>query len=223
MLQAMEALLVHQKARGAAYNGAMHRLLRLPGTRAVPRWRAVATVLLALPMLADATPALAPAATAPHPRIGVLSVLDDEDTQRQWQPLADRLAQALPGWQVQLQALNAAALEAALARRQLDFVVTNPGHYVVLEARHGATRIATQTAESGSDPAHAVGAAVVVRAGAPLPGSLADLRGQRVAAVQGQAFGGYQLMAAEWLRQGLDAEAGAVQRVFTHGAGSLGV
>ena len=72
----------------------MHRLLRLPGTRAVPRWRAVATVLLALPMLADATPALAPAATAPHPRIGVLSVLDDEDTQRQWQPLADRLTLA---------------------------------------------------------------------------------------------------------------------------------
>ena len=191
----------------------MHRLLRLPGTRAVPCWRAVrslvATVLLALPMLADATPALAPAATAPHPRIGVLSVLDDEDTQRQWQPLADRLAQALPGWQVQLQALNAATLEAAVAQRQLDFVVTNPGHYVVLEARHGATRIATQTAESGSDPAHAVGAAVVVRAGAPLPNTLADLRGQRVA--------------AEWLRQGLDAEAGAVQRVFTHGAGSLGV
>ena len=200
----------------------MHRLLRLPGTRAVPCWRAVrslvATVLLALPMLADATPALAPAATAPHPRIGVLSVLDDEDTQRQWQPLADRLAQALPGWQVQLQALNA-----AVAQRQLDFVVTNPGHYVVLEARHGATRIATQTAESGSDPAHAVGAAVVVRAGAPLPNTLADLRGQRVAAVQAQAFGGYQLVAAEWLRQGLDAEAGAVQRVFTHGAGSLGV
>lgn len=102
--------MIHQKARCAAYNGAMHRLLRLPGTRAVPRWRAVrslvASVLLALPMLADATPALAPAATAPHPRIGVLSVLDDEDTQRQWQPLADRLAQALPGWQVQLQALN---------------------------------------------------------------------------------------------------------------------
>ena len=219
--------MIHKKARSTAYNGAMHRLLRLPGTRAVPCWRAVrslvASVLLALPMLADATPALAPAATAPHPRIGVLSVLDDEDTQRQWQPLADRLAQALPGWQVQLQALNAAALEAAVAQRQLDFVVTNPGHYVVLEARHGATRIATQTAESGSDPAHAVGAAVVVRAGAPLPGSLADLRGQRVAAVQGQAFGGYQLMAAEWLRQGLDAEAGAVQRVFTHGAGSLGV
>ena len=222
---------MYKKARSTAYNGAMHRLLRLPGTRAVPRWRAVrslvATVLLALPMLADATPALAPAlapaATAPHPRIGVLSVLDDEDTQRQWQPLADRLAQALPGWQVQLQALNAAALEAAVAQRQLDFVVTNPGHYVVLEARHGATRIATQTAESGSDPAHAVGAAVVVRAGAPLPNTLADLRGQRVAAVQGQAFGGYQLVAAEWLRQGLDAEAGAVQRVFTHGAGSLGV
>ncbi|MCM2347839.1 MAG: PhnD/SsuA/transferrin family substrate-binding protein [Acidovorax soli] len=178
---------------------------------AAGRWL-VAAWLLAAPLAgAGQTPA---AATAPI-RIGVLAVLEGEETQRLWQPLADGLARALPGHSVRLQVLDPQALEAALARQALDFVVTNPGHYVRLEARHGATRIATQTTAESDDPAHTVGSAVVVRAGAPLPATLEALRGQRVAAVAEEAFGGYQLVAHEWLQSGLDAEAGAVQRVFT--------
>lgn len=147
-------------------------------------------------------------------RIGALAVLEDEDTQRQWQPLVSRLQQAL-GRVVQLQPLDPAALEQAVAQGALDFVVTNPGHYVTLEARYGAARIATQSAHQGN-PAYTVGSAVVVRAQAPVqPASLGQMRGWRVAAVAEEAFGGYQLAAVEWLRQGMDAEGGALVRVFT--------
>lgn len=175
------------------------------------RWLAAVCLLAVLPTWADALPAAAPARID----IGVLAVLDREDTRRLWQPLADGLARALPGHSVQLQVLDPDALDAALAQQALHFVVTNPGHYVRLEARHGATRIATQTTAESDDPAHTVGSAVVVRAGTPAPASLDALRGQRVAAVAEDAFGGYQLVAHEWLQRGLDAEAGAVQRVFT--------
>lgn len=175
------------------------------------RWLAGVCLLAVLPTWADAPPAAAPARID----IGVLAVLDSEDTRRLWQPLADGLARALPGHSVQLQVLDPDALDAALAQQALHFVVTNPGHYVRLEARHGATRIATQTTAESDDPAHTVGSAVVVRAGTPVPASLDALRGQRVAAVAEDAFGGYQLVAHEWLQRGLDAEAGAVQRVFT--------
>jgi two-component system sensor histidine kinase TtrS len=178
---------------------------------AAGRWLAAACLLTAPLAGAGQTPEVA---TAPI-RIGVLAVLDGEDTRRLWQPLADGLARALPGYSVRLQVLEPDALDAALAQRALDFVVTNPGHYVRLEARHGATRIATQTTAESDDPAHTVGSAVVVRAGTPMPATLQALRGQRVAAVAEEAFGGYQLVAHEWLRNGLDAEAGAVQRVFT--------
>ena len=187
----------------------MRRPTRFRCASAAWRWLASAC-LLAAP-LAGALPSVAPVPIT----IGVLAVLDGADTQRLWQPLADGLARALPGHSVRLQVLDPDALDAALARRALDFVVTNPGHYVRLEARHGATRIATQTTAESDDPAHTVGSAVVVRAGAPLPATLQALRGQRVAAVAEEAFGGYQLVAHEWLRGGLDAEAGAVQRVFT--------
>ena len=158
---------------------------------------------------------LCAAAARAEVRLGALAVLDGEDTRRQWQPLAGGLQRAL-GVPVRLQALAPAALEQAVARGALDFVVTNPGHYVALEARHGATRIATRSAGALGDPAHAVGSAVVVRADAPgPPATLAALRGWRVAAVAEEAFGGYQLAAVEWLRQGVDAEAGGLRRVFT--------
>ncbi len=174
-------------------------------------WRWLAAACLFAASMVGAAPSAAPAAID----IGVLSVLGGEDTRRLWQPLADGLARALPGHSVRLQVLDPDALDAALARRALDFVVTNPGHYLRLEARHGATRIATQTRAESNDPAHTVGSAVVVRADAPLPATLQAVRGQRVAAVAEDAFGGYQLVAHEWLQSGLDAEASAVQRVFT--------
>lgn len=173
------------------------------------RWLAAAC-LLAAPL-----EGAVPSATPARIDIGVLAVLDGEDTRRLWQPLADGLARALPGHSVHLQVLDPDALDAALAKQALHFVVTNPGHYVRLEARHGATRIATQTTAESDDPAHTVGSAVVVRAGTPVPATLDALRGKRVAAVAEDAFGGYQLVAHEWLQRGLDAEAGAVQRVFT--------
>ena len=150
-----------------------------------------------------------------HIHVGVLAVLDDQDTQRQWQPLLDGLSAALAGKRLHLHPLDPVGMERAQQANELAFVITNPGHYVVIEARHGATRIATQTAAQGNDPAHAVGSTVVVRADRPLPEGLAGLKGLRVAAVAEQAFGGYQLVAAEWAREGIDAESGDVERLFT--------
>lgn len=199
-----------------AYNPAMRWPLALadPTTGSVPTrlrklWRGLTAWGLAAALAGSALGASAPI------HIGVLAVLDDEDTLQVWQPLADGLEQALPGRTVRLHALDAAALEAALQQGTLDFVVTNPGHYVLLEARHGATRLATQAVAGNDDSAHAVGSAVVVRARADAPTTLAQLRGARVAAVDEHAFGGYQLAAYAWLQAGVDAEAGALQRTFT--------
>jgi len=168
-------------------------------------------------VLAASLAGLLPASTghATELRIGVLSVLDEEASRRDWRPLAEGLAQRLAPHAVRLQAFDLAGLEEAVAGQEVSFVVTNPGHYVQLEARHRVTRIATQTAGVGHDPAHAVGSAVVVRSGPQGPAGLADLAGRRVAAVSEQAFGGYQLVAAEWTRRGVDVEGGAVALRFT--------
>lgn len=174
----------------------------------------------ALVMLVSCAAALGtqsqPTDTNPDPiDVGVLAVLDGEDTRKQWQPLLEGLSQALPHRQLRFHPLAPLDMERQLGAARLDFVITNPGHYVVMEARHGATRIATQTAAEGGDPAHAVGSAVVMRANASVPPTLRDLAGLRVAAVAEDAFGGYQLVAAQWMREGLDAESGDIQPLFT--------
>jgi len=143
-----------------------------------------------------ATSALAQVGHANVTNVGVLAVLEDQDTRRQWQPLLAGLSRALPHRQLRFHPLAPADMEQQLGAGSLDFVITNPGHYVVMEARHGATRIATQTAAEGGDPAHAVGSAVVVRANSHVPATLNELAGMKVAAVAENAFGGYQLVAA---------------------------
>lgn len=148
-------------------------------------------------------------------RVGLLAWLDTTEAESHWAPLMSHLQQKLPEHQIVAKHMNLAHMSDAIARGELDFVVTNPGHYVTLEAQHGITRIATQVAPRGSDPAHVVGAAVVVLAQRHDLQTLTDLKDRTLAAVSPDAFGGYQVVWAELKRQGLDPEKGRVRPLFT--------
>lgn len=161
--------------------------------------------LLLLPLTAAAAPV----------RIGILAWMGEAAAASQWAPLSGALQARLPGHRVELRYLDLAGLEAAIGAGELEFVVTNPGHYVALEAHRGVTRIATQIVAPGQDSAHAVGSAVIVPAERGDLQTLADLRGQRLAAVAPEAFGGYQVVWAELKRRGIDPEEGDVATIFT--------
>lgn len=141
--------------------------------------------------------AASPPATARAPgeiRIGVLDFLGSEATVGEWSPLLHHIEAALPGQTVRLEQLDHAGMRAAAAAGELDFIITNPGHYVELEAELGASRILTLDAGHGRTPARALGSAVVVRADRSDMESLIELRGKRVAAVGREGFGGFQLI-----------------------------
>lgn len=148
-------------------------------------------------------------------RIGVLAWQGLEEAEVHWSSLAGQLEKRLPGKRVELIHTDLAGMAAALRARELDFVMTNPGHYVMLEAETGISRIATQVGSGFADPAHVVGSAVVVRRERQDIRSLEDLRGKRLAAVSPDAFGGYQVIWAELRRAGLDPERGQVALQFT--------
>lgn len=135
--------------------------------------------------------------------IGVQIIEDRADEVQQWQRWLDGWSSAVPHLQVQLRPLRWAALQAEVENGQLQFAVTSPGHYVALEARHGAVRIASQWPANSRDVSHAVGSAVVVPADSAFQ-HLADLKGRKVAAVAEDAFGGYQVVAAQWRSLGMD-------------------
>lgn len=148
-------------------------------------------------------------------RIGVLAWQGEESAAAEWQPLLASLQGSLPGHRLQPSYLDLGGMENAVAAGRVDFVVTNPGNYVALEALYGVTRIATQIIEAGQDSAHTVGSAVIVRDDRHALKRLEDLKGQRLAAVSPDAFGGYQVVWAQLKRHGVDPEDGDIRPVFT--------
>ena len=134
-----------------------------------------------------------PAAAQAEIRIGVLDFLGAEATVDEWSPLLHHLERSLPGHPLSLLQLDHARMRAAVIAGELDFVITNPGHYVELEAELGASRILTLDGGGGRSPERALGSAVIVRAERAELGTLKDLRGQRVAIVGREGFGGFQL------------------------------
>ncbi len=65
-------------------------------------------------------------------KIAVLAFRPKPQTIVQWQPLADALKVAMPERDFVVQAYNLTELESVVASRQTDFVLTNPGQYVLL-------------------------------------------------------------------------------------------
>ena len=144
--------------------------------------------------------------------IGVQIIEDSAQEREQWQHWVQQWQVAVPHLPIQMQPLRWDALQAAVQAQQLQFVVSSPGHYVALETRYGAVRLASQLTQGAANSRQAVGSAVVVSADSPWR-TLDDVRQQPVAAVAEDAFGGYQVMAAQWRRQGW--KPADMQTVFT--------
>lgn len=142
---------------------------------------------------------------SPHDavRIGVLAYLGGDAGDHSWAPVAARLKAALPGREIVLFPLDHQGLHDAAAKGEIDFVITNPGHYVELEAELGISRILTYDPGPAVDAAHAIGSAVIVRKDRTDLRTLADLPGTRLAVVSRNVFGGFQLVWRELRERGL--------------------
>jgi ABC transporter, phosphonate, periplasmic substrate-binding protein len=68
----------------------------------------------------------------------------------QWRPLAQALKKAIPERDFVIQVYDMAELEVVVASRQVDFVLTSPGHYISLSRRVGLQApLATLLMEEG--------------------------------------------------------------------------
>ncbi len=160
------------------------------------------TLLLAWITPAHAGPAQRDA--DPPVRIGVLAYRGVQQARARWAATVEHLAHAVQGHRFELRPYGLDDLEAAVSRGEVDFVLTNPGHYVVLEAGYGVTRIATLRNRVGEHALTRFGAVVFTRADHEAIRSLSDLSGRSFAAVSPRAFGGFQMAWLELERHGLD-------------------
>lgn len=118
--------------------------------------------------------------------------------------LGEYLAQHLDGYRVRVSAMTDIELEQAMAEGVLDFVLTNPTHYVILR-EHGklSGALASMVLRDGHTPVYGIGGVIVRRADRSDLNGLRDLRGRRVA-IAGKTFlGTYMAPAAELVRAGI--------------------
>ena len=155
------------------------------------RWPLLLFCLLLCPLALLA----AGAARAADVRIAVLAYQGAERAAQDFEPTLAHLRARLPEHRFEMLPLDPAGIERAARARAVDFVITNPGDYVELEARVGLVRLATL--ERAADPgvsASTVGSTVIVRRLPGHPTQLRELRGRRVAVVSREAFGGWRVI-----------------------------
>lgn len=136
--------------------------------------------------------------------IGALAYRGPQEAMERWSATADYLSARIPEHRFEIRPLELASLREAVATGQVHFVLTNPGHYVMLEAAHGATRIATLQARYAGERYTRFGAAIIARADRPGLDRLSDLKGKRLMAVSPNAFGGFQMGWRELAAAGID-------------------
>ncbi|HEY5602215.1 MAG TPA: PhnD/SsuA/transferrin family substrate-binding protein, partial [Gammaproteobacteria bacterium] len=136
--------------------------------------------------------------------LGVLSYRGEERAMSRWGATADYLTQNIPGYRFQLKPLNLTDMAAAVAEEQVQFVLTNPGHYVELESRYGVSRIATMQSRQSGHIVTRFGAVIIANAGNTAIQSLEDLKGKTFMAISPEAFGGFQMAWRELAEHGID-------------------
>ncbi|MFV0279794.1 MAG: PhnD/SsuA/transferrin family substrate-binding protein [Rhodoblastus sp.] len=136
-------------------------------------------------------------------RIGVLAYRGAEDAERTRQSTLDHLARALPQFKFRIVSGTAAFLTAAVSAHRLDFLITNPGHYIELKIGYSASALATEQDIDGPPPSEAEGAAIFISNARPEIQTLSDLRNLKIAGVAPEAFG-YRAGVRELLERGLD-------------------
>ena len=138
-------------------------------------------------------------------RIGVLAFRGAAPAQQQWQPLADYLSETVDGWHFEIVPLTLVSAPEEIKANGLEFLITNPGHYVTLAEQFGLSALATRERRTQVSGSGLLRYGTVIfslkESGIQI---LDDLKGKQVAAVSLDAFGGFQLAWQEFISQGID-------------------
>ncbi|WP_165886354.1 sensor histidine kinase [Varunaivibrio sulfuroxidans] len=138
-----------------------------------------------------------------HIRIGVLAYRGAARATRTWTATAAYLDHKLPDLRFKIVPLTIDTMKESVRTNKVDFIITNPGNYVELEARFGISRIATLQKDTLRSPAGAVGSVIFTKRTRTDIQRLSDLKGKVFAAIAPEAFGGFQVPLREFLHQGI--------------------
>ena len=137
-------------------------------------------------------------------RIGVLAFRPKPQTLEQWQPLATALKQSIPEHDFVVQALTYPEMNRAVADRQLDFVLTNPAHFILLKMNGGLSApLATLAVTVNGQRSSSFGGVIFCRAAQADITTLKDIKGKTIAVPDTESLGGYLMQLYELNRLGI--------------------
>ncbi|WP_299563722.1 PhnD/SsuA/transferrin family substrate-binding protein [uncultured Sulfitobacter sp.] len=146
--------------------------------------------------------------------IGVLAYRGSEQIQLRWLALSEYLNATIPDWSFHIVPMTLSSAQTQINTGQLDYIATNPGHFVTLNRANRMSVLASR-AQQKSDGTFAgqFGSTIIARKGTGIEG-LQDISMRSVSAVDLSAFGGFQVAWYEIDRAGVDIFAEDVQLKF---------
>jgi diguanylate cyclase (GGDEF)-like protein len=136
--------------------------------------------------------------------VGITAFRDKPVTVREWTPTMDYLSSKVPGAKFEAIPMNLAEFHEALNKKELDFVITNPEHYIVMESHHGISRVATLMKRENGTVVNQFGGVVFTRADRSDIQRLEDVKGKTIASVDRTSFAAFLLQYDLLLQHGVD-------------------
>lgn len=141
---------------------------------------------------------------AQEANIGVLAYRGEQQLEQKWSSLKAYLDESVQGWQFTLVPITLKSASKRIDSGDLHFVLTNPGHFSVLD-RHYRMSVIASRQRSASDGTYVnqFGSVIFARKDAGIA-VLQDVVGKSVVAIDREAFGGFQLAWREFQDVGVD-------------------
>ena len=167
------------------------------------RWEKSLVLTFLAPLLLTVLPARA--AEPDHfYRVGITAFRDKEVTRKEWEPTMAYLSAKIPGARFVAVPMTLPEFEQALEHKELDFVITNPEHYIIMEAKFGVSRLATLAKRENGKLVNQFGGVIFTRSDRNDIRDLADLKGKRIAATDKTSFAAYVLQYDIMKEHGID-------------------
>jgi PAS domain S-box-containing protein len=144
--------------------------------------------------------------------IGVTANRNRAIALRDWQPTADYLSGKLPGTRFNIKPLELPEFQQAIANGEIDFLITNPQEYILMESVFGVSRVATVVRRDHGTLVRHFGGVIIARSDRRDINALSDLRGRRIAAVDKLSFGAYLVEYSLLKDSGIDVDRDASMR-----------
>ncbi|WP_259655834.1 sensor histidine kinase [Shewanella colwelliana] len=135
-------------------------------------------------------------------RVGALAFAAPDAVYKRWAPTLARVSQET-GIPLELIPLTPNELVEKVSREELDFIIGNALITVAFKKDYGVSHLLTLMPRNQVSPEHAVGSALIAKQSLNIR-HFQDLMHLKVVSSDPNAFGGFQILAGEMVKQGLN-------------------